>query len=142
MFANFGRGIASFANLCYNRVTKASLYTREPVDTFVYFGGMDFARSLCNTKAKLAIKQNDKQEFDEVLKVKYYKNKMIAPIIITVIVVLYYVVYFGFLISLLNTVWKYAFGMIPLVFSAIMVKVCIERINEIKKGEEDDISKY
>jgi hypothetical protein len=26
---------------------------------------MGFARSLCNTKAKLAIKQNDKQEFDE-----------------------------------------------------------------------------
>ena len=26
--------------------------------------GMGFARSLCNTKAKLAIKQNDKQEFD------------------------------------------------------------------------------
>ena len=112
------------------------------MDTFVYFRGMGFARSLCNTKAKLAIKQNDKQEFDEVMKVKYYKNKMIAPIIITVIVVLYYVVYFGFLISLLNTVWKYAFGMIPLVFSAIMVKVCIERINERKKGEEDDISKY
>ena len=108
---------------------------------------MGFARSpRClqryNTKAKLAIKQNDKQEFDEVMKVKYYKNKMIAPIIITVVVVLYYVVYFGFLISLLNTVWKYAFGVIPLVFSAIMVKVCIERINEIKKGEEDDISKY
>ena len=76
------------------------------------------------------------------MKVKYYKNKMIAPIIITVVVVLYYVVYFGFLVSLLNTVWKYALGIIPLVFSAIMVKVCIERINEIKKGEENDISKY
>ena len=73
---------------------------------------------------------------------KSHKKKMIVPIIITFIVVLYYVVYFGFLISLLNTVWKYAFGIIPLVFSAIMVKVCIERINEIKKGEEDDISKY
>ena len=113
----------------------------EPLDVRI-FRGMGFALCLCITKAKLAMKQNDKQEFDEVMKVKYYKNKMIAPIIITVVVVLYYVVYFGFLISLLNTVWKYAFGMIPLVFSAIMVKVCIERINEIKKGEEDDISKY
>lgn len=26
---------------------------------------MGFAPCLCNTKAKLAIKQNDKQEFDE-----------------------------------------------------------------------------
>ena len=76
------------------------------------------------------------------MKVKSQKRKMIVPIIITVIVVLYYVVYFGFLVSLFDTVWKYAFGIIPLVFSAIMVKVCIERINEIKKGEEDDLSKY
>ena len=71
-----------------------------------------------------------------------HKRKMIAPIIITVIMILYYVVYFGFLISLLEGVWKYALGIIPLLFSVVMVKVCIERINEIKKGEEDDISKY
>ena len=30
----------------------------------------------------------------------------------------------------------------PVVFSGIMIYVCIERINEIQKGEEDDISKY
>jgi len=33
-------------------------------------------------------------------------------------------------------------GIIPILFSIVMVKVCIERINEIKKGEEDDICKY
>ena len=71
-----------------------------------------------------------------------HKKKMVAPIIITVIIVLYYVVYFGFLISLLDGIWKYALGIIPLVFSALMIYVCIERINEIKEGEEDDISKY
>ena len=71
-----------------------------------------------------------------------HKKKMIAPIIVTVLVIIYYVVYIGFLISLLDGVWKYFFGIIPLVFAIIMVKVCIERINEIKKGEEDDISKY
>ena len=70
------------------------------------------------------------------------KKKMIAPIIVTVIMVLYYVVYFGFLITILPSTWKYALGIIPLGFSVVMVKVCIERINEIKKGEEDDISKY
>ena len=70
------------------------------------------------------------------------RKKLVAPVVITVIIVLYYVVYFGFLISLLNGIWKYALGIIPLAFSAVMVKVCIERINEIKKGEEDDISKY
>ena len=79
---------------------------------------------------------------DEVLEVNYNRNKMIAPIIVTVMVVLYYIVYFSFLLSLLPSIWKYIFGIIPLVFSVVMVKVCIERINEIKKGEEDDISKY
>ena len=67
---------------------------------------------------------------------------MTAPIVISVIIILYYVVYFGVLITLLEGIWKYILGIIPLVLSIVMVKVCIERINEIKKGEEDDISKY
>ena len=73
---------------------------------------------------------------------KLYKNKMIAPIVISVIIILYYVVYFGILIALLDGVWKWFLGIIPLALSAVMLKVCIERINEIKKGEEDDLSKY
>ena len=71
-----------------------------------------------------------------------HKKKIIAPIIITFILILYYTLYFGFLISLLNGIWKYVLGMIPIAFSGIMIYVCIERINEIKTGEEDDISKY
>ena len=71
-----------------------------------------------------------------------HKKKMIAPIIISIIMIAYYIIYFGFLISLLDGVWKYVLGIIPVVFSGVMVYVCIQRINEIKKGEEDDISKY
>jgi len=71
-----------------------------------------------------------------------HRKKMIAPIVISVIMILYYVVYFGLLITLLEGFWKLALGVIPLVLSVVMVKVCIERINEIKKGEEDDLSKY
>ena len=70
------------------------------------------------------------------------KKKIIAPISVTILMVLYYVVYFGFLITLLDGILKYALGIIPLGFSAVMIKVCIERINEIKKGEEDDLSQY
>ena len=73
---------------------------------------------------------------------KLYKNKMVAPIVISVIIILYYVVYFGILIALLYGVWKWLLGIIPLALSAVMLKVCIERIKEIKKGEEDDLSKY
>ena len=73
---------------------------------------------------------------------KLNKNKMIAPIVISVIIILYYVVYFGILIAVLDGIWKWFLGIIPLAFSAVMLKVCIERIKEIKKGEEDDLSKY
>ncbi len=71
-----------------------------------------------------------------------HKKKLIAPIVVSIIMVLYYVVYFGALIALIDGVWKWLLGIIPLALSAVMLKVCIERINEIKKGEEDDISKY
>ncbi len=69
-------------------------------------------------------------------------RKMIAPILISVILVLYYIAYFCLLITIFDGVWKYALGIIPLALAAVMIKVCMERINEIKKGEEDDLSKY
>ena len=73
---------------------------------------------------------------------KEHKKKLIAPILVTIFMILYYVVYFGFLIALIDGVWKWLLGIIPLALSAVMLKVCIERIKEIKKGEEDDLSKY
>ena len=78
----------------------------------------------------------------EINEMNYHKKKMTAPIIVTIIMVIYYVVYFGLLISLLNGIMKILFGILPLLFAVLTVKVCIDRINEIKKGEEDDISKY
>ena len=81
-------------------------------------------------------------DLNEVMNLNSHRKKMTAPIVVTVMMILYYVVYFGFLVTLLDGVWKYALGIIPLAFSAVMVKVCIERINEIKRGEEDDLSKY
>ena len=71
-----------------------------------------------------------------------HRKKMLPPIVISVIIIFYYVVYFGILITLLPSIWKYVLGIIPIIFSAVMLKVCIERIKEIKEGEEDDISEY
>ena len=71
-----------------------------------------------------------------------HKKKMVAPIVVTVLMIIYYVVYFGLLISQLTGIWKYVLGILPLAFAAVTVKVCIERIQEIKKGEEDDLSQY
>ena len=67
---------------------------------------------------------------------------MIAPVIVSLLMILYYILYFGLLITMLDGVWKYALGVIPLVLSIVMIKVCMERIDEIKKGEEDDLSQY
>ena len=77
-----------------------------------------------------------------MIKLKVHKKKMIVPIVVSVIVILYYMVYFGFLITMLDGLWKYILGVIPFALSIIMVKVCRERIDEIKGGEEDDLSKY
>ncbi len=73
---------------------------------------------------------------------KSHKKKMIAPILITAIVTIYYIAYFLFLFSLSDGFWRYALGIIPLAVVGVMVKVCIERVREIKEGEEDDIGKY
>ena len=69
-------------------------------------------------------------------------KKLVAPIVVTILMIAYYIIYFGFLITLVSGIWKYALGIIPLELSAVMIKVCIERINEIKKGEENDLSQY
>lgn len=71
-----------------------------------------------------------------------HKKKMVAPIVVTVLMILYYILYFGFLMSLLQGFWRYALGILPLAFSGVTIYVCIQRILEIKKGEEDDISQY
>ena len=61
---------------------------------------------------------------------------------IRIITALYYVAYFGFLVSLFDNIWKYALGLVPLSLLIITIMVCIERIKEIERGEEDDLSQY
>ena len=71
-----------------------------------------------------------------------HRKKMIAPIIITILIILYYAFYFAIMIALLDGIWKLFLGIIPVVMAVIMIYVCIQRIKEIKGGEEDDLSKY
>ena len=66
----------------------------------------------------------------------------IAPIVISAILLVYFIVYFGFIITLLPNVWKVFFAIIPLAFCGVMIYVCVERIKEIRKGDDDDLSKY
>ena len=71
-----------------------------------------------------------------------HTKKMVAPIIITILIVLYYAFYFTIVISLPIGIWKLFLGIIPVALAVIMIYVCIQRIKEIKEGEEDDLSKY
>ena len=78
----------------------------------------------------------------QVMNVNERKKIMVAPIVVTVLMILYYVLYFGLLMALLPGVWKLLFGIFRFLFAVVTVGVCIERIREIKKGEEDDLSQY
>lgn len=72
-----------------------------------------------------------------------HKKKIIAPVIITALFLLYLVVY---LVAVILTM-KFSPGMlllsIPLI--ALGIAMCYtlkSRINEIRSGEEDDLSNY
>ena len=68
---------------------------------------------------------------------------MVAPIVITIVMILYFVCYFGFLLSLMHTVLqKVLLGICPALLGIGMIYVCVERIKEIRGGEEDDLSQY
>ena len=70
-------------------------------------------------------------------------NKLAAPVIITVLLILYLfafvfiwtVIQVPVIIQILGTV-------IPLAFVGVSIYVLVERVKEIRSGEEDDLSKY
>ena len=74
---------------------------------------------------------------------KGHSKKLIAPIIITAILILYLAAFI--VVSLLVPLpWyvKLLGIMIPLAFIGVGIFVLIERIKEIRSGEEDDLDKY
>ena len=75
---------------------------------------------------------------------KENQKRYAVPIIITLILLLYFIVYFGVLIAILPKEWKYVLFILPLALAVIglLIYVCIDRIKEIRSGEEDDLGKY
>lgn len=69
-------------------------------------------------------------------------KKKLAPIIVTILFVLYYIVYFGIIMTYLSGIVKLLFGVIPALLSGVMIYVCVQRMKEIEGGEEDDLSQY
>ena len=69
-------------------------------------------------------------------------KKLIAPIVVTVLIILYYILYFCLiLVSFESLAAKIFLGIVPIVLSIAILYVCIQRIKEIRSGEEDDLSK-
>ena len=70
-------------------------------------------------------------------------KKMIAPIVIAVIVIAYYI---GIAVVIMELGIPGIVGVllvvIPLILAAVMFGVLISRIKEIQGGEEDDLSQY
>ncbi|OLS03402.1 hypothetical protein TICRE_06320 [Tissierella creatinophila DSM 6911] len=75
---------------------------------------------------------------------KKHTKKLIAPIIITVLIVSYFVFYMwmGLFISEIPSIMKMLLLVFPVGLIALSVYMLFERVKEIKDGEEDDLSKY
>jgi len=75
---------------------------------------------------------------------KQNRKKLLAPIIIVAILVLYYIAFVVacFIVNGFPLFIKMIAGTIPLILAGICVYVLLERIKEIKSGEEDDLSQY
>ena len=71
------------------------------------------------------------------------KKNIAVTLVITALTIVYFIVYFGFILTILEGwLWKVLLAVFPLAFSGVMIMVCLERIAEIRKGEEDDLGQY
>ena len=80
----------------------------------------------------------------EVIFLNKHGKKMVAPIIIAILFVVYYLG-IAALFLFINGIpmWgKILLVIIPLALAGVMIGVVKSRINEIRSGEEDDLGKY
>lgn len=69
---------------------------------------------------------------------------MIAPVVIVALISIYYIA-IGVIFAYVNGVpmlAKIIALVVPALLSGVAITVLIQRIKEIKKGEDDDLSKY
>mgnify|MGYP001194414037 CR=1 FL=1 len=69
-------------------------------------------------------------------------KKIIPPVIITLILIIFYLLYFWGHPYRGTYVFKVTEIIVPLALIGVSIFVLIERIKEIRGGEEDDLSKY
>lgn len=71
-------------------------------------------------------------------------KKMIAPVVIVVLISIYYIA-IGVIFAYMNgvpTLAKIIALVVPALLTGVAITVLVQRIKEIKKGEDDDLSKY
>ena len=71
-------------------------------------------------------------------------KKMIAPVVIVALISIYSIA-IGVIFAYMNGVpmlAKIIALVVPALLSGVAITVLIQRIKEIKKGEDDDLSKY
>ena len=71
-------------------------------------------------------------------------KKMIAPIVVAILLVAYFVFYAVMVATMpdMNMAVKVLGVVVPLVLAGYAIWAAKERIEEIKGGEEDDLSQY
>ncbi|MDR1893247.1 MAG: hypothetical protein LBQ61_00970 [Spirochaetales bacterium] len=70
-------------------------------------------------------------------------KKLIAPFVVAAVITGYYVFFIWLIIKFPLPLGVRIAGIgIPVIFTGVVIYVLIERIQEIRKGEEDDLSQY
>jgi hypothetical protein len=95
----------------------------------------------------LNIAGNLEIEFSKLSKMNIHKKKLIAPVVITALIVFFISIQFWTTVKVFNNIdWHIAIKITaliaPLAIAIALIAVLIERIKEIKKGEDDDLGKY
>lgn len=80
----------------------------------------------------------------EVIFLNKHGKKMVAPIIIAILFVVYYLGIAALFLFAngIPMLGKILLVIVPLALAGVMIGVVKSRINEIRSGEEDDLSKY
>ena len=70
-------------------------------------------------------------------------NKKIGPIIVSICIIGYYVlVVLGLLKFNIPNIFKIMAFIVSVIITIVIIRILVERIKEINRGEEDDLGKY
>lgn len=70
-------------------------------------------------------------------------KKILPPVIITIILIVYFILFISGVNYITEPLWfRLTAVIVLLAFIGVSIYVLIERIKEIRSGEEDDLSKY